>query len=152
MTIVLSNNDILLRVLVLDGTYRRNIGEVISTDNHTTSVDADLPVGVLQFLGVGQHRGNVLVLARQQFVQFGDVFVAILQVDLGHLLGQRAFHGLHRCLVEVAVRDKAFDFVHLGQWHLLHTTHIGDGRFGRHRAVGNDVRNLFLTVFLCYPV
>ena len=85
-------------------------------------------------------------------MQFGYVFVAVFQVDFRHFLGQSAFYGLHSCFIEIAVRNVALDLVHLGQWHLLHTPHIGNGRLGRHRAIGDDVRHLFLAVFLCHPV
>ena len=152
MAIVLSYNDFILRQFIFHRGDGRDIRQVVGTDNHATSVDTDLPVGVLQFFGVGQHRGDILVLARQQFVQFRDVFVTILQVDLGHFLGQRAFHGFHRRLVEIAVRNVTLNLVHLGQRNLLHTPHIGNGRLGRHRAVSDDVRHLFLAVFLCHPV
>ena len=55
MTIILSYNDILFRILIPDGTHWGNIGQVVGTNNDTASVDADLAIGVLQFLGVGQH-------------------------------------------------------------------------------------------------
>ena len=152
MAIVLSYNDFILRQFIFHRGDGRDIRQVVGTDNHAASMDTDLSVGVLQLLGVSQHGGDILVLASQQFMQFGDVFVAVFQVDFWHFFGQRAFHGLHCCFIEIAVRNVALNLVHLGQRHLLHTPHIGNGRLGRHRAIGDDVRHLFLAVFLCHPV
>ena len=127
MAIILGHNDILLGIFILDGTNRSYISQVVGTDDDTTGMDADLAVGVFQFLGIGQHRRDVLVVTFNQLFQLWHIFITVFQVDLRHLLGQLAFHGFYRCLVEIAVRDKALDFVDLGQWHLLHTSHIGNG-------------------------
>ena len=56
MAIVLSYNDFILRQFIFHRGDRRDIRQVVGTDNHAASMDSDLSVGVLQLLGVCQHR------------------------------------------------------------------------------------------------
>ena len=78
MAVVLGHDDIFFGVFIFDSTHWCDIGQVIGTNDDTTSVDAHLTVGVLQLLSVGQHGRHVLVVTIEHLLQLGHIFVAVL--------------------------------------------------------------------------
>ena len=60
MAVILGHQHILARVLIVDDTHGRHIGDVLRANDNTAGVDSNLAVSVLEFLCVGEHAAQVV--------------------------------------------------------------------------------------------
>ena len=90
-----------------------------------------------QHLGITDRVAQDRVVRLLGGFQLGNVVDGGLQVEL---------------LVRNLVRNQFAEAVRLREHQFLHARHVLDGQFGGHRTVGDDMRDLFLAVFLRHPV
>ena len=147
VSIVLRNQNTLLRVFIFHRTQWCIFGEVIRTDNHTAGVDTHLANGILQLLCIVEHGGNLGFTAIDKVLEFGYVLIAVLEIDFGRL----AFLILN-IIRESAFGDIALDFIHASKRYALYASDIGNSRLGSHSTVGNDMCYTCFAVLLCYPI
>ena len=85
------------------------------------------------FQGVACQR----IVSGSRLFQFRHIIDRILQLELLH--------------IRYLVRDEFCEAVRFGKREFLHACDILDGRFGRHRAIGDDMRHALCAVFIRYP-
>ena len=150
MPVVFGHQHTFLAVLVLHGTQRRKVRQVVRSDDHATGVYTYLANRAFQPRCIFQHRARVRIAVLVFLLQLVDIFVAIAQVHFRLLRPCR--QTFEHVVRELAVGNQALQFVHARQWYLLHTAYIGERRFGRHLAVCNDMRHVRLAVFATHVV
>ena len=95
-----------------------------------------------EHLGVADDIAHVLVRRSRCLLHLRHALQDVLEVGLAWLavggIRQTVGDGLQECLCGV-------------YGHLLHSGHILDGALCGHRAVGDDMCHILLTVFLCDP-
>ena len=77
-------------------------------------------------------------------LEFIDVFIAVLEVHFG--LFRTLRQAFEHAVGELAVGDEALQLIDAWQRNLLHASYIGEGGFGSHLSVGNDMRDVRLAV------
>ena len=100
-------------------------------------MDTSSPDGALKHLGVFHSVAQLGVGACLGFAQFGYALDGIADV---HLQAVGQFIG-----------NELTQIVCLVQRQFLHSCHVLDGVFGRHRTVCNNVCTVFMPVFLLHP-
>ena len=130
---------------VLDRAERCKVRQVVRSDDNAAGVNAHLADSAFEPCGICQHIAGVGVSCLFLVLQFGNVFVAVEQVHFGLLLVFcQVFEQVIR---EVPVRNKRLEFIHFGQWNLLHASYIRKCGLGSHFSVCDDVRHMRLAVF-----
>ena len=150
MAVVFGNKHTFLTGLIFYGTQRREVRQVIRTDDHAASMYAHLADCSFQSRCIFQHRPRVGITHLVLALQFLDVLIAVAQVHLWLFcaFGQTFEHRIR----EITVGDHSFQLVHPCQRHLLYTTYICQRRFSCHLTVGHDVCHVGLTVFLTHII
>ena len=141
VSVVLRHDDVFVRLFVLDGGEGCKGVEGVGTDDNTTGVHSDLPDGALELFGVvdGVARGEIRFLVFLN--ESGGVSEAVFDVDF-EFFASAVFE-----VVGELVRNEVFERIDGRERHVLHASHVGDGVFGGHLPVGDDVGNVCLTIF-----
>ena len=84
VSVVFCYNDVFFQVFIVHRSQRCKLGQVVGTDDDAACVNADLPYGVFQFAGCGQHGTDGGIAAVNAVAQFVDVFVAVGQCRFWH--------------------------------------------------------------------
>ena len=122
VAVILGHQHLAARLLIVDGANGGNIGNVLCANDNATGVNAHLPVGVLQFCGIGEHILQFrTLLAFQNPVQLRHILIAVDQVDLGRLALL-----ILDIVGEIAVGNELLEVVDCAQRHLLHSSHVGN--------------------------
>ena len=145
MAVILSYKHILASLLILYGTQRGKVCQIIRTDDNTAGVYSYLAHCtfklrcVLQHLAYATAAVKVFSLLDLRYERY-----AVLHSNLRRLACLRVFREL--------VWYVAHQFVHLRQRNVLNTAHILDTRLGSHGTIGDNVRHTLLAIFLSNPV
>ena len=120
--------------LVLSRRHRHPVADGVAADDGAAGVDARSADGALQHLGVLYGVGKSRVGACLRLLQFRHFADGVGQIHLLAVL-QLIRYGLAQAVRYV-------------ERQLLHTCHVLDGVLRSHRAVGDDVRHLVVSVLV----
>ena len=146
MAIVLGHQHIFAAFLVLNGADGSIFRQIVGTDDDATGVDTHLAVGVLQFLGIGEHGLERVVVALHDFPKLGYIAVAVLEVHFGRF----ALFVLD-IVGEPPIGDVALDLVDDAKRHLLYASHVRNSRLAGHGTIRDDMGHFLFAVFFCNP-
>ena len=136
---VLRDEHLLARHLVVGRRNRHPVGDVVAADDRAAGVHARIADVALEHLGVEDRIVQDRVVGLLGGLQLRNQFDGLREV-------------LHRLAVGRLVGNELAQSVRFGEQQLLHARNVLDGQLRGHRAVGNDVRDLLLAVFLRHPV
>ena len=139
MSVVLRHEQ--LCSMVIDHRHRHNIGDWVSSDDHTAGMNTCTSHIALEHLTEFHHVAYLRIWAHACVLKFAHYLDAVLKV---------AFHCL-AILLWHSVRDESSKTVGLWNRHLLDTRHILEHHLGGHRTIGDDVRNAISSIFVLHP-
>ena len=83
MPVVFGHEHTFLTILILHGTQRREVCQVVRSDDYAAGVYTYLPNRTFQPRRVVQHRPYIRIAVRMLLFEFGDVLIAVLEVHFG---------------------------------------------------------------------
>ena len=82
MSVVFGHEHALVQVLIFDATQRREVRQVVGSDDHAARVNTHLPNRSFQLLCVVEHGFDLRLAAIDQLSQLVHVLIAVLEVHL----------------------------------------------------------------------
>ena len=136
-TFILGYEHFFAGFLVFRGTYRYDIGYIVTTDNNTTGMYPGISYVTFQHLCIFQCVACQRIISGGSLFQFRYVVDCIFQFEFLH--------------IRDLIRYQFCQAVRFGKWKFLYTGYVFDRRFGCHRTVSDNVGNSVGSVFFRYP-
>ena len=135
-TFILGNQHLFAGLFIISRADRYPIRDIITTNNSATGMYTRSTHIPLKHLGIFHRIPHQRIGRCFSRLQFGHIFYGILQIQF---------------LIRNFIRNQFGQAIRFGKRKFLNTGNIFDSQFRSHSTIGNDMRHLFLSIFLRHP-